>query len=71
LEDLRNRPDVPDDILEQLKCLREGLDAINRWKNEVPSSLVHVRMKNGTKMTMLLFQDIAKCNAFIQLHIVC
>ncbi|XP_067042834.1 uncharacterized protein [Acropora muricata] len=35
LEDLRNRPDVPDDILEQLKCLREGLDAINRWKNEL------------------------------------
>ncbi|XP_074638653.1 uncharacterized protein LOC141897103 isoform X1 [Acropora palmata] len=37
LEDLRNRPDVPDDILEQLKCLREGLDAINRWKNEIES----------------------------------
>lgn len=43
LEDLRNRPDVPDDILEQLKCLREGLDAINRWKNEDGDALNALR----------------------------
>ena len=27
--------DVPDDILERLKWLKEGLDAINKWKDEV------------------------------------
>ena len=27
--------DVPDDILEQLKWLKDGLDAINKWKDEV------------------------------------
>lgn len=43
LVDLRNRPDVPDDILEQLKCLREGLDAINRWKNEDGDALNALR----------------------------
>lgn len=43
LEDLRNRPDVPDDILEQLKCLREGLEAINRWKNEDGDALNALR----------------------------
>ncbi|XP_068674885.1 glutamine-rich protein 2-like isoform X1 [Montipora foliosa] len=34
LEELRNRPDVPDDILERLKWLKEGLDMINKWKEE-------------------------------------
>ena len=27
--------DVPQDILEQLKRLKDGLDAVNRWKEEV------------------------------------
>ena len=27
--------DVPDDILDQLKLLKDGLDAINKWKEEV------------------------------------
>ena len=27
--------DVPDDILDQLKKLKDGLDAINKWKEEV------------------------------------
>lgn len=34
LQELRKRPDVPDDILERLKWLKEGLDAINKWKDE-------------------------------------
>ena len=27
--------DVPDDILEQLKRLKDGLDALTKWKEEV------------------------------------
>ncbi|XP_022780651.1 glutamine-rich protein 2-like isoform X6 [Stylophora pistillata] len=37
MEELRKRPDVPDDILDQLKLLKDGLDAINRWKEEIES----------------------------------
>ncbi|XP_022780650.1 probable DNA double-strand break repair Rad50 ATPase isoform X5 [Stylophora pistillata] len=41
MEELRKRPDVPDDILDQLKLLKDGLDAINRWKEEktIPADL--------------------------------
>ncbi|XP_068762227.1 glutamine-rich protein 2-like isoform X3 [Montipora capricornis] len=43
LEELRNRPDVPDDILERLKWLKEGLDMINKWKEEDGSALNALR----------------------------
>lgn len=41
LDELRKRPDVPDDILDQLKLLKDGLDAINKWKEEktIPADL--------------------------------
>ena len=50
--------DVPDDILERLKWLKDGLDAINKWKDEVlacKNKLALIRMhvlvenKNKTK----------------------
>lgn len=43
LEELRKRPDVPDDILDQLKLLKDGLDAINRWKEEDGDALSALR----------------------------
>ncbi|XP_020607352.1 glutamine-rich protein 2-like isoform X2 [Orbicella faveolata] len=43
LAELRNRPDVPDDILEQLKWLKDGLDAINKWKEEDGGALSALR----------------------------
>lgn len=43
LEELRKRPDVPDDILERLKWLKEGLDAINKWKEEDVEALNALR----------------------------
>ncbi|KAM7428454.1 hypothetical protein ABFA07_020564 [Porites harrisoni] len=43
LEELRKRPDVPDDILERLKWLKEGLDAINKWKDEDVEALNALR----------------------------
>lgn len=43
LEELRKRPDVPDDILEQLKLLKDGLDAINKWKDEDGEALNALR----------------------------
>lgn len=43
LEELRNRPEVPDDILERLKWLKEGLDMISKWKEEDGSALNALR----------------------------
>ncbi|XP_022780653.1 glutamine-rich protein 2-like isoform X7 [Stylophora pistillata] len=43
MEELRKRPDVPDDILDQLKLLKDGLDAINRWKEEDGDALSALR----------------------------
>lgn len=43
LAELRNRPDVPDDILERLKWLKDGLDAINKWKEEDGGALSALR----------------------------
>lgn len=43
LQELRKRPDVPDDILERLKWLKEGLDAINKWKDEDVEALNALR----------------------------
>ncbi|XP_027039298.1 glutamine-rich protein 2 isoform X4 [Pocillopora verrucosa] len=43
LDELRKRPDVPDDILDQLKLLKDGLDAINKWKEEDGDALSALR----------------------------
>ena len=43
--------DVPDDILEQLKRLKDGLDAINKWKEEVKCPL-----KVAPKMIILIIK---------------
>ena len=56
--------DVPDDILEQLKWLKDGLDAINKWKEEVLSLstwlgvLIAYNKINKTKsLRIIMFRD--------------
>ncbi|XP_032225156.2 glutamine-rich protein 2 isoform X2 [Nematostella vectensis] len=41
LEELRKRPAVPADIVDQLKRLKDAMDAINKWKEEktIPADL--------------------------------
>ena len=61
--------DVPDDILEQLKRLKDGLDAINKWKEEVLSlsTWLGYLCKTGRLKVKRVFDCIQRLAKFLRI----